>query len=157
MPSKKYLIIYGIIMIIPLIITLLVYQVIPDVVPTDFSEGVPVVYRNKSIIWLVELFIFSISLIIIVIFKLAKNRNLKRYSMLKVKSDFRVIMAFNIFLATMAIILLYTFGYYNENNPFNFMFWGRVSATILVIYGFSEMYSVNKLEKRLNSEVKYAK
>ncbi len=156
MPSKKYLVSYGIIMVIPLVATLIVYPFMPDMVPTSFNDYVAKDFTNKNIVFFVDLLMLSISILMIGILMFVRKINIKRFSIIKMKSDFRIIMAYNVFLSLMAILLLYTFGYYDESNPFKFMFWAKLSAMVPLIYAFFEILKVKRLEKGLTKEVEYA-
>ncbi len=154
MPSKKYLVIYGIITFIPLIITLVAYPFIPDTVAISFGlDYVAVEFASKSTVWIKALIYFGLNLFMLAPFVIGRKCSIKRYSMEKMQSNLRICMVFAVGLDLMWLLLFYTSAFYNESNPFNFSIWGRVFVMLMLLYGFIEVSRVKKIEKKIDEEI----
>ncbi len=149
MPSKKYLIIYGIIAIIPLIITAIVYPTLPDVIPIHFNaDNVADAYGKKGSVWFTSVLFFAMNIFILIMTKISVKLNTKKYSIFKIQSTYRIIMATVVYLNFISLCILYGTLSYNEDNPFNFIGVSMVGMLVVVAYSIYEEIKVRKLEKQ---------
>ncbi len=137
-------------MVIPLIITAITYPFIPDIVPTSFGiDYVAIDFANKSIVWVEVLIYFGLNLFILLSLILKSKYNIKKYSVIKIQSQWRVLMVVAIVLDVMSMLLFYSTVFYDEGRHFNFIRWGYVCVALMLIYATFEMFRVKKLEEQL--------
>ncbi len=149
MPSKKYLIIYGIIAIIPLIVTAIVYPTLPDTIPTHFNaNNVADAYGSKGSVLFTSAIFFAMNIFIFFMTKVSVKFDTRKYSVLKIQSTYRVIMATVVFMNFISLSILYGTASYNETKPFNFLGVSMIGMLIVVAYSIYEEIKVRKLEKQ---------
>ncbi len=154
MPSKKYLIVYGLVSILPILVTLIVYPFVPDVVPTHFNaQNVADAFGNKSSVWIVSLVFFSCSLLVLGSNIYNARNTRKNNSIIKIKSDFKIGLITVVFLDIISLTILYATINYNESNPFNI---GGIIFPIVIllcVYSLYEAKRVKKIEKNIKEKI----
>ncbi len=149
MLSKKYLIVFAIITLIPIIVTAIVYPSLPEIIPTHFNANdIADAYGGKGSVWIISVLFFVVNLFMLGITLLGIKLNSNKYSIYKIKSTLRVIMAATVLMSYISLVLLYGTAVYNEENPLNFNTIIFSGTFIVAAYSIYEEIKVRKLEKQ---------
>lgn len=149
MPSKKYLIIFMIISLIPIIATVILYPNLPDIIPTHFnSKGIADVFGRKSSIWISTIIVLICDYIIlgaaIISVKLSK-----KMSMLEMKFTYKTVMILNVYMNIIGMMILYVTVNYNQSSQLNISEITIIGSIFICIYAVVESIRVKRKEKAL--------
>ncbi len=149
MPSKKYLLIYWIISMIPIIVTAIVYPSLPDIIPTHFgANNVADAFGSKTTVWLISSIFFVLNFFTLGITILSAKYDRKNKSILEIQSVFKIIMFTAMNVSFISLMLLYGTVNYNVEKPVDFMMYTYFSVVTLIGYTIYESLRVKKLLKQ---------
>ncbi len=146
MLSKKYLIVYGIVSILPIVITLVAYPFLPDIIPTRFGfDNIATSFGSKSHVWIIALIFLSVDIVALITNINLVKKNKKNYSVLKIKSELRISLVSIIFLDIIYFVILYGSARYNEANPINITEITGIGVFALCFYAIYEAIRIGKI------------
>ncbi len=149
MPSKKYLIVYWIIALIPIIVTAIVYPSLPDIIPTHFGANNEAdAFGSKNSVWLLSIIFFILNLFVLGSAILAAKYDRGNKSILEIQSVFKIMMVTAVFVSITSLVLLYGTVNYNSEKPVDFMMFSYFSGVTLIGYVIYESIRIKKILKQ---------
>lgn len=136
--NKKYLIIYFLISMLPILYTTLIYSSMPSEIPTHFNfYNIADGYGAKSTIWfgVFVYFIIDMAVLGLLLLQIKKVQKSTQHQ----KIDNKIILYVNIFITFISIVFVYSSANYNEKEPFNigaFILIGGLIITITAILDY---------------------
>lgn len=150
MLSKKYIIAFIIIILLPIVVTLAIYPSLPDTVPTNFNgKNVADAFGSKSLVWIPTMVYAFMNICMLGGLYFSLKLSKKPINPVEFKYNAKIFLILGVSLDLISLELLYATAKYDENNPHNIMLITLLLAFIVVIFLIIESIKLSKEKKRL--------
>lgn len=133
MVNKRYLFLYILLSVIPIIITAFVYPTLPDLIPTHFYGEIASTTTSKTAIWHMTMCIFAFNMVILCVLATYLFFSKNEINPLNVKLSLEIISALAILLDVVSIDIIFARANFASSNSLVIMIIGGICVAVYAI------------------------